>query len=182
MSRRYPAAVIAALVVLLAINLWLWPNPTFERSTTSFGVGSKGYKAAYDLLSELDLPVSRSYVRISEVPKTQILWMVLPSFLIPAQADVDTDVNQLNVLKWVRSGGTAVVFGGPGADWKKLGIAGGTQPGGQSSQITGDFLRVGRTIDIAGLLHFSTGGIHARVVLRSGGAPFALELPLASGV
>jgi hypothetical protein len=181
MSGRYPAAMVATLVVLLAINLWLWPNPSLQRSTTSFGVGREGYKAAYDLLSELGLPVTRSYLRISQVSKTQPLWMVMPSFLTPAQAHVDTDVNQVNLLKWVRSGGTVVVFGGLGSSWEKLGIKRATQEGGESSGISGDLVRGQRKIDVTGLLHFSAAGSHARVVMRSGGEPFALEVPIGAG-
>jgi hypothetical protein len=106
---------------------------------------------------------------------------VVCAFLTSAQSDVVTDVDQRELLKWVRAGGTAVVFGARGSAWKKLGIQGGTEEGGDSSNISGDLVRTRRKINISGLLHFSTGSDHARVVLRSGDAPFALELPIGAG-
>ena len=80
MSGRYPMVVVAVLLVLLGINLWLWPNTDLQLSTTSFGVGGEGYKAAYDLLSELGLPVSRSYAALSQVPEEPAVVVGFPVF------------------------------------------------------------------------------------------------------
>ena len=41
----------ALIVLLLALNLWLWPNQALQQSPTSFGIMRDGYKAAFDLLS-----------------------------------------------------------------------------------------------------------------------------------
>ena len=181
MFRRYPVVVVAVLVVLLGINLWFWPNADLQLSTTSFGVGADGYKAAYDLLSELGLPVTRSYVAVSQVPKSRPLWLVSPSFLDAGQEDSDVDPDAHALLKWVDSGGTAVVFGEPGSVWKKLGIKRGTSEGGQTSSIAGDFAPIAREVPVAGLLYFSAGSDQARVRLASAQAPFALEMRVGAG-
>jgi hypothetical protein len=181
MFRSYPVVVVAVLLVLLGINLWLWPNTDLQLSTTSFGVGTDGYKAAYDLLSELGLPVTRSYVAVSQVPRSRPLWLVSPSFLDAGQKDSDVDPDAPALLKWVDSGGTAVVFGEPGSVWEKLGIKRGTSEGGQTSFIAGDFAPLACEVPVSGLLHFSTGGGQARVRLRSAQAPFALEMPVGAG-
>jgi hypothetical protein len=181
MSRYYPVAVGAVLVVLLGINLWLWPNWDLEHSATSFGVAREGYKAAYDLLSELGLPVSRSYLPVSRVARNRPLWLVSPSFLDSAQKGPDHDQDARELLKWIGSGGTAVVFGEPESEWKTLGITAKTSEGGQTSVITGDFAPVARELRVAGLRYFSGGVDRARVALRSAQGPFAVEMPVGAG-
>jgi hypothetical protein len=181
MFRRYPVIVVAVLLVLLGINLWLWPNADLQLSTTSFGVGADGYKAAYDLLSELGLPVTRSYVAVNQMPENRPLWLVSPSLLDAGQKDSEVDPDAQALMKWVASGGTAVVFGEPGSVWKKLGIKRGTSEGGQTSLIAGDFAPLLREVPVPGLLYFSAGGDLARVALRSAQAPFALEMRLGAG-
>ena len=69
----------AAVVLLLALNLWLWPNQALQQSSTSFGVMRNGYKAAFDLLSEMHLPVTRSYRRAKLMRADQTVWFVSPS-------------------------------------------------------------------------------------------------------
>ena len=183
MSHRYPVIVVAVLALLLGINLWFWPDTELQLSTTSFGVGAQGYKAAYDLLSELGLPVTRSYARLSRVPAKQPLWLVSPSFLDPEPEKPDVDPDGPALLKWIRTGGTAVVFGEPGSTWKKLGITSGTAAAGKSSTITGDLAPRPRDIPVAGLLFFSDAKAKnpARVALRSAQGPFALEIPIGAG-
>jgi hypothetical protein len=178
MSRPYPLAVVAVLALLFGINLWFWPDLQLQLSTTSFGVGSDGYKAAYDLLSELGLPVSRSYLPLSQTPKNHLLWFVSPTLLDPRESEIDPGADELS--KWIRAGGTAVVFGEPGSAWKRLGITAKTEAAGEDSLITGDFTLRARDIPVAGLRFFSAGG-KARVRLQSGKAPFALELPVGAG-
>jgi hypothetical protein len=181
MSRHYPVAVGAVLVVLLGINLWLWPNWDLEHSATSFGVAREGYKAAYDLLSELGLPVSRSYLPVNRVARNRPLWLVSPSFLDPEQKGPDHDPDAHELLKWIGSGGTAVVFGEPDSAWKTLGISPKTSEGGETSVITGDFAPAPRELKVAGLLYFSGGVGRARVALRSSKAPFAVDVPVGAG-
>jgi hypothetical protein len=178
MSRYYPVVVVGVLAVLLGVNLWFWPDLELQRSATSFGVGDDGYKAAYDLLSELGLSVNRTYIPVSQIPTNQPLWLVSPSLLDTGEPDADP--NAIQLLKWIRAGGTAIVFGEPGSAWKRLGITAKTQAAGDDSLISGDFTPIARDIPIKGLLFFSGSG-KARVRLHSGKAPFALELPLGAG-
>jgi Domain of unknown function (DUF4350) len=172
--------VMAALAgaMLLAMNIWLWPNYSLQVSPTSFGVYSDGYKAAYLLLSELGLPVSRSYLAPRKIPVSRI-WFVSPFFLDPN--DPAGDAGAKEVLEWVRSGATAVVFGDHQSDWKRLGIERTTLPSGDTATISGDWTREPRAIMLPGLLHFAGADDHARVRLRSGKAPFAIELQMGAG-
>ena len=71
------------LLLLLGLNLWLWPNQALQNSPTSFGIMRDGYKAAFDLLSEMHFPVTRSYRRPNLAPTNQTVWFVAPSFLDP---------------------------------------------------------------------------------------------------
>ena len=180
---RSIASLVAALVLLLGLSLWMAPRLALKSSATSFGVERQGYKAAYDLLLELGVPVRRSYVAPSATPPTGSLWFVSPSFLDPGQRE-DTAAAG-TVLRWIRAGGTAVVFGGPQSEWKRLGITRGISVSNGGQQIKGDFAPLARQLDVLDLVHFASGHDHlARVrltCLTCGGAPFALELRLGAG-
>lgn len=180
---RLPRSVLisagAALVMLLAINLWLEPNPSLQLSPTSFGVMPAGYKAAYDLLSELGFPVARSYLPPARVPTGRPLWFVSPSFLEADAEHADEDANAL--MDWIRLGGTAVVFGGVGSAWKRLELKRTVSVGKSRASISGEFARSPRDIPIAGLMHFSAAGDRARVRLVADGSPFALEYAIGKG-
>jgi len=110
LPRRWLVSVV--LVIVTGVNLWMRPDFELQLSPTSFGVGPAGYKAAFDLASELGVPVMRSYVSPKQQPLNRQIWMVSPSLLGTDSAGGDTDAHEL--LDWVRSGGTAVVFGGTG--------------------------------------------------------------------
>src|SRR5260221_13836921 len=69
-------------LLLLVTNLWLRPNQALQMSPTSFGIMRDGYQAAFDLLSEMHLPVTRSFHRPKLMPTNQTAWFVAPSFLI----------------------------------------------------------------------------------------------------
>ena len=111
-------SLVAAVLLLLGLNLWMAPKVALRESPTSLGVERQGYKAAYDLLLELGVPVRRSYVQPDAIPAKGSLWLVSPSFL---NADLrDDDAAGSALLRWVRKGGTAVVFGDSESDWKRL--------------------------------------------------------------
>jgi hypothetical protein len=169
----------AVMLLLLGLNLWMAPGLALKRSATSFGVGRDGYKAAYDLLRELGVPVGRSYVRPSATPLKRSLWFVAPSFLEPDGHAAAAAAGEL--LRWVRAGGTAVVFGDPGSDWKKLDIARAISAAGPVELVEGDFAPRARKLDVPGLVHFAPAHDQARVRLKCDGAPFALELSLGAG-
>lgn len=164
------------LLVLFGLNLWFWPNG----SATSFGVGRNGYKACYQLLSELGMPVRRSYLPPTRIPPRRTLWLMLPSFLEPNSSDGREEASEL--LRWVRAGGTAVVFGGPGSDWKRLKIKRSVVSVSGKAEISGDFAPVACRLKLPrGLLRFAPGSDHARAGLSVDGAAFALELKLGAG-
>lgn len=180
---RIPRSVLIsagiALLLLFALNLWLEPNRMLQLSGTSFGVAPAGYKAAYDLLSELGFPTQRSYLAPARVPAGTPLWFVSPSFLDGDEEHADEDAS--TVMDWIQSGGTAVVFGDVGSEWKRLGIKRTASVGKSIATVSGDFARAPRDIPVAGLIHFSTGGDDARVRLAADGAPFALEYAVGKG-
>lgn len=173
--------VMAALAgaLLLTVNIWLWPNYNLQVSRTSFGIYSDGYKAGYLLLSELGLRVSRSYLAPGKVAAGRMLWLVSPFFLDPHDPSGDSEAKEL--VESVRSGRTAIVFGDDQSDWKRLGIKRTTSPSGDTAAISGDWVRMPRTVVLAGLLHFGGADDHARVRLRSDSAPFAVELQIGTG-
>jgi hypothetical protein len=194
LSRRTIVSLVAAVLLLLGLNLWMAPKVALRESPTSFGVERQGYKAAYDLLLELGVPVSRSYVRPGAIPADRSLWLVSPSFL---NGDLrDDDATGGGLLRWVRAGGTAVVFGDPESDWKRLNIERGVGVSDAANLIEGDFAPRARKLDVTELVHFADAHgktAHgktvddqpargkARVRLTCGGASFALEIPLGAG-
>jgi hypothetical protein len=176
------AALAAAVLLLLGLNLWMAPRLALKSSATSFGVERRGYKAAYDLLLESGVPVRRSYVAPSATPAHGSLWFVAPAFLDSLQRENAAAAGA--VLRWIRAGGTAVVFGGPASDWKRLGITRGISVSSGGQQVKGDFAPLTRRLDVLELMHFASGHDQARVrltCLTCGGAPFALEMPLGVG-
>jgi uncharacterized protein DUF4350 len=199
LSRRTIVSLVAAVLLLLGLNLWMAPKVALRESPTSFGVERQGYKAAYDLLLELGVPVSRSYVGPGAIPADRSLWLVSPSFLNGDLRDDDAAGGAL--LRWVRAGGTAVVFGDPESDWKRLNIERGVSVSDAANLIEGDFAPRARKLDATELVHFAAAHEKtvrgktaddktvddqaargkARVRLTCGGAPFALEIPLGAG-
>jgi hypothetical protein len=179
LPRRGLISAGVVLIILTGVNLWMRPDFELQLSPTSFGVGPAGYKAAFDLASELGVPVMRSYVSPKQQPLNRQIWMVSPSLLDTDSAGGDTDAREL--LDWVRSGGTAVVFGGTGNQWKRLGISADTVAGTEHTMISGDFIPLVRRLSVPGLLHFEAAGKDASVRLRADNTPFALERKLGRG-
>ncbi|MGH7778431.1 MAG: DUF4350 domain-containing protein [Candidatus Binataceae bacterium] len=187
MSRTRIAASITLLAILLAVDLWLAPNLSLERSSTSFGVTAGGYKAAFDVLAGLGFAPERSYIppgpHTDQTGAARARWFVAPDFLDPDKSNAEAEAT--DVLGWIRAGGIAVIFGGRDDDWQRLGVARETSAGGDDSVISGSIARRARKLPIAGLLRFKPAAKpaddHARVLLTADGAPFALELKIGSG-
>ena len=203
--RRIIISAGAVLAVLLSLNLWLWPNQALQNSATSFGIKRDGYKAAFDLLSELHFPVARSFRHPRLAPVGQTFWFVAPSFLDHEKTSAYADADE--VMEWAKRGGTAVIFGAPDANWKVIGLnresadsqakdhakdpdkepdqeRDQAQDEEHRSLIRGDLFAIPRWLDTPGLLHFtaasakdSAAPAHARVLLTADGKPFALEIP-----
>jgi hypothetical protein len=176
----------AVLLLLLGLNLWLWPNQALQQSPTSFGIMRDGYKAAFDLLSEMHFPVTRSFRRPKLMPTNQTVWFVSPSFLETDKPSAHDDAHE--VVEWASRGGTAVIFGGAGSDWKALGLTREVEKGQEKegrSLIKGDLGSIPRWLDTPELLHFTAlnekdagAHVHERVLLTADGKPFALEMPV----
>lgn len=180
LSRRAIFLTAVAAAVLLAVNVWFWPNQALQNSPTTFGIGENGYKAAYLLLSEIGLPVGRSYVMPAENQSHETRWLLSPFFLDPMNKDGKKKAEAL--LQWIRAGGIAVVFGEPKAEWKRLGIARSTASSDDPATIvTGEWTRLPRSIKVEGLLYFGEARDHAQVRLSAGKAPFAIELTQGKG-
>ena len=81
------------------------------------------------------------------------MWLVSPSFLNGDLRDDDAAGGAL--LRWVRAGGTAVVFGDPESDWKRLDIKRGISASGAANLIKGDFAPRARKLDVPELVHFA---------------------------
>ncbi len=179
MPRRIVVSVIAALLLICLLNLWLAPAASLKQSKTSFGVGPYGYKASYDLLTELGFNVARSHMPPRDVAHSRTVWYVSPDFLEPFKNQGKAEATE--VLKWIRAGGTAVVLGGIESDWKRLGIDSDTSVTANSSTISGRIARAHRAIPIAGLLRFKSAPEDATTILTSGEQPFAFVMKLGAG-
>lgn len=179
MPRRIVVSAIAALVLIFALNLWFAPAASLKQSETSFGVGPYGYKASYDLLTELGFNAERSHLPPRDVTRARTIWYVSPDFLEPLKNQGKAEASE--VLKWIRAGGTAVVLGGIESDWSRLEIDSGTSVGSESSTIGGSSARAHREIPIAGLLSFKSAPAGASTILTSGKNPFAFVMKVGAG-
>src|SRR6266481_1585079 len=192
---------IAALMLLLScLNLWMQRNRPLEHSNTSFGVGNDGYKAAYDLLSELNIRVARSYTRPNRVPHNRALWFIVPDFLSAGEDATKADTSDL--MEWIRAGGTAVIMGDLHSNWKRLDLDEPVSAGADTNTIRGDstghvesirnmvgiyiedgqpFTALARKISVSGLAHFDKVADNGQVRLTVGGKPFAIDFKMGSG-
>jgi hypothetical protein len=193
-------SVAALMLLLFCLNLWMQRNTSLEHSNTSFGVGNDGYKAAYDLLSELNIRVTRSYIRPNRVPHDHRLWFIVPNFLSPTEEATKADTSDL--MEWIRAGGTAVVMGDLNSQWKRLDIDESVSAGADVNTIKGDsigavesirlmvgsyiengrpFTPTARKILVPGLAHFDKAADKGHVRLTAGGKPFAIDFKIGSG-
>src|SRR5260370_16893115 len=99
-----------------------------------------------------------SYVSPRQQPLNRQIWMVSPSLLDADSAGGDTDAHEL--LDWVRSGGTAVVFGGTVNQWKRLQINATTGAATEHTIISALFAPVARTLSLSHLLPFNHTPTH----------------------
>ncbi len=182
----------AVLVLLLGLNLWLWPNQGLQRSATSLGIMRDGYKAAFDLLSELHFPVTRSYRRPTQAPTNETIWLIAPSFLEVDKPSAHEQAHE--VVEWASRGGTAVIFGDAASDWEILGLTREAEENKSDENksngddevrffITGDPLPRPRWLETPNLIHFTDRAdkkanphSNERVLMAANGKPFALQM------
>jgi hypothetical protein len=178
-SKSVLFSAAAVLLLLFALNLWLQRNVALEYSQTSFGVRQIGYKAAFDLLQELHFPVGRFYFLPDRIGENRTLWFVLPDFLKSSRMGDSTD--DVDLMQWVRAGGTAVVMGDANSDWSRLNLDLKLANGGDSSTIQGAFSAAPLQIPISGLAYFDQPAGDMEVKLKSDNHPFALDVKSGKG-
>jgi hypothetical protein len=181
LPKRTLFSVAALALLLFCLNLRLQRGTSLENSDTSFGVGVDGYKAAFDLLSELNLPASRSYARPARVPHDRVLWFIVPDFLSSPEEAPVTKADTHDLMKWIRAGGTAVVMGDLDSKWSRFDIEGSVSAGADETTIQGDFTPAAGRIPLPGMVHFDHVNAGARVRLTADGKPFAIDMKIGAG-
>src|SRR5436309_4025773 len=105
--RRSGLIALAAACGLLVLVGMLYPDAKRpEQSLTTFGTGPWGYRAVFDLLTELGFPVARTHEPPEKLAPDATVWWIEPAGLCRAAAWPGEP--------WVRAGGTAVLFLAPG--------------------------------------------------------------------
>ncbi len=111
MSTLQRAALLSVFFGLIVVGFFAQSDGR-EVTTTSFGETPKGYRAAYELLRRLAVPVSRSSSDPAALaPGT--LWLIDPPRLCGPAAQVmpmDDYGADGTLSGWVRRGGTLVLF------------------------------------------------------------------------
>jgi len=109
-----PRLSLALLIVLALIGGVFFGEDQRERTATTFGRVPQGFGALYDLLTELRLPVRRSFAGTSTLPAPATVWWIEPFDL--CGPDESKPVPPGRGLRgwdgdrWIRRGGTAVIF------------------------------------------------------------------------
>ncbi len=167
------------LVGLTILNLSYQADMALELSPTTYGRAGHGFGALYDLLEELNVPVTRSRARHEAVVPDAPLWLVRPDLDMP----IDTDLEQplrgppsdaLTPLQaFIAAGGTAVLIGADERLWRAFGVE--TQERTpKPARAGGPLLEpAGGSLALAAALVFEESA-EDDVLLRIDGAPFAL--------
>jgi hypothetical protein len=129
--KRSAAISVAVFFTLVILGLWRGDDAR-TLSRTSFGVIPLGHRALYDLLSELGLPVARSYALPRQLPARATVWWIEPErpceeAKTESKPPPETWIGERRRLPelaldgqglgdWIGAGGTAVVFLPPAAE------------------------------------------------------------------
>ena len=191
MKRSGLIALGSACGLLVLVGM-LYPDPQGrEQSLSTWGTGPWGYRAVFDLLTELGFPVARTHEPPETLAADATVWWIEPAALCEARWRGES---------WVRAGGTAVLFLSPGADEEggcsllpgvvlprriadaTARAASRSGPGGPATAraVTGDALPRARTIETAGLVTFADAG-DWQVRAESAERPLVLERALGAG-
>src|SRR5436190_1408654 len=102
-ARRVALAAACGLLVLAGM---LYPDEKRpEQSLTTFGTGPWGYRAVFDLLTELGFPVARTHEPPEDLAPDATVWWIEPAELCRSVPG-----GGWRGEPWVRAGGTAVLF------------------------------------------------------------------------
>jgi len=200
--RRSGLIALAAASALLVLVGLLYPDEKRpELSLDTFGTGPWGYRAVFDLLTELGFPVARTAVPPDDLAPDATVWWIEPARSCGAGDGQPVPGGGWRGGPWVRAGGTAVLFlpAGAGENARCEVLEGvvvppradaapaGTHPSrgwrqrpARAYELTGDALPRARTIETASLLTFTEAGDwRVRVVARE--HPLVLERPFGAG-
>ena len=195
--RRSGLIALAAACALLVLVGMLYPDEKrAELSRDTFGTGPWGYRAVFDLLSELGFPVARTHEPPEDLPPDATIWWIEPAGLCRARDGEPVTRAGWRAEPWVRAGGTAVLFLSAGArehaecpllEGVALPPRVAVTPAGArrgraatAHQVTGDVLARPRTLELQSLLAFAAAG-DWRVRALSAERPLVLERPLGAG-
>ena len=197
MKRSGLIALVAACGLLVLVGM-LYPDAKRpEQSLTTFGTGPWGYRAVFDLLTELGFPVARTHELPEKLAPDATVWWIEPAGLCRAAVPGGGWQGE----PWVRAGGTAVLFLAPGAGEdggcellegvalprRVTDASAGAGPHGgwgqhpaTAHEVTGDALPRARTIEGPGLLTFAGAG-DWKIRALGGERPLVLERALGAG-
>jgi len=191
MKRAARWSAVAALL-LLTIAGFMVRSGDRSATPTSFGTGRNGYHAVFTLLAELGMPVARSYVAPEGLPARATVWWIEPRDLCAGDRALGDEqaAGDWDPLRWIASGGTAVVFLPPGRAMASCEVADGVVlPGrspaqmkeGISAQVVSGPLTVEpRALDNVALWAFDDASSWS-VLATLGDHPFVIERTLGSG-
>lgn len=112
---KLSARLLLAAVVLLALLAGLLiGGDGREKTSSTFGRVPNGYGAVFDLLTELGLPVRRSYAGAHQLPRQATVWWIEPFGLCGPEGERRPgrrkQLAHWSGEQWIRRGGTGVVF------------------------------------------------------------------------
>jgi len=189
MKRAGRISAVAAFAVLLVIGIFR-TDDRGDATPTTVGTLPFGYRALFDLLTELGYPVARSGGE-PELPSDATVWWIEPAGVACGAPGAG---GEWPFASWVEAGGRAVVFlpGSPRATRCRLGDAvplpdqlvrasAGASPRerGEHPLVTGDVTPHARSLRSAGLPFADAGDWMVRA--RLGDHPFVLERALGRG-
>jgi hypothetical protein len=105
---RTVRVVLVLLVGLAVLAEWLAPDEAKLLDRTTYGTSPWGYRAAYDLLSELGFPIARFSGAPGDLPADATTWWIGPSGVC-RRPDAATRAEWAG-RAFAEAGGTAVVF------------------------------------------------------------------------
>lgn len=106
---RNAALGIAALVILGASGL-VFREDSRLHTPTSFGTGPRGQRALFEVLTNLAVPVERSYEPPAFAAVDAPVWFIEPWDLCESAGDPTEETSDVGLAPFVQRGGTAVVF------------------------------------------------------------------------
>jgi len=199
-ARRIWGSAAVLLLVTGLLSSVLQTEPPATHGASSYGVVPFAWGAAYDLLDELQLGVSRSRAKLTQRRPGTTQWLIEPSW-----SEHELAYELSSVEQFAQRGGTVLIIGADFRLWKQLGVAlvasavapdstasaNDRQSAGKSnplytppeaSDLTGSWLAGSRSVELSDLSRFdlqASADFTPRV--RVGDAGFVLERAIGSG-